>query len=262
MRRAGHRVIPNGVDCDLFHPDEAAGRAFGAATTLGDGPVLLGVGALEIEKPGDCCSPAWALLAPPAPPLVLCGTGALERSLQAHKRAARTGRAVLGQMDSGQLSAPTMRLHVRGAHAPRECSRSRLIEALHAGGRWSRGRRRHARARRATPASGAAATIPPRFAAGCWDLLDDAGRRAALGLAGRRQAGGSATRWSDGSRPTADVLEESQVGGDGYEGLARCMMPLLALLYLTPAPAQQPTLAIVGGRIIDGFTGARRSRTG
>jgi len=31
--------------------------------------------------------------------------------------------------------------------------------------------------------------------------------------------------------------------------------PLLALLYLTPARAQQPTLAIVGGRIIDGYGG-------
>ena len=35
----------------------------------------------------------------------------------------------------------------------------------------------------------------------------------------------------------------------------RCAMPLLALAYLTPAWAQQPTLALVGGRIIDGYGG-------
>jgi len=37
--------------------------------------------------------------------------------------------------------------------------------------------------------------------------------------------------------------------------LVRYAMPLLALAYLTPAWAQQPTLALVGGRIIDGYGG-------
>src|SRR5207244_11238199 len=55
MRRAGHRVIPNGVDCDLFRPDDAAARAFRRRHDLGDGPVLLGGGSVETEK-------RWALL--------------------------------------------------------------------------------------------------------------------------------------------------------------------------------------------------------
>ncbi len=37
--------------------------------------------------------------------------------------------------------------------------------------------------------------------------------------------------------------------------LTRCGLPLLALAYLTPAHAQQPTLALEGGRIIDGYGG-------
>src|SRR5204862_439769 len=82
MRRAGHRVIPNGVDCDLFRPDEAAGHAFRRRHALGDGPVLLGVGALEIEKRWDLLRDGVARVAPPAPPLLLCGTGALEAALR------------------------------------------------------------------------------------------------------------------------------------------------------------------------------------
>src|SRR5438034_5418925 len=83
MRRAGHRVIPNGVDCDLFRPDEPAGRAFRRRHALGDGPVLLGVGALEIEKRWDLLLDGVARRARPGPPLVMCGGGALEGSRRA-----------------------------------------------------------------------------------------------------------------------------------------------------------------------------------
>jgi len=83
MRRAGHRVIPNGVDCDLFRPDEPAGRAFRQRHGLGDGPLLLAVGALEVEKRWDLLLQSLALLPAPAPRLVLCGSGALEGALRA-----------------------------------------------------------------------------------------------------------------------------------------------------------------------------------
>src|SRR5256885_11214494 len=133
MRRAGHRVIPNGVDCELFRPDEAAGHAFRRRHDLGDGRVLLGVGALEIEKRWDLLLDRVARLAPPAPPLVLCGTGALEGSLRA--QAERLGLDVrfVGQVDSAELigayNAATCVVHTR----PDEVFALALIEALACG---------------------------------------------------------------------------------------------------------------------------------
>src|SRR5437899_12544639 len=83
MRRAGHRVIPNGVDCDLFRPDEAAGRAVRRRHALGDGPVLLGVGALEIEKRWDLLVDGVARLARPGHPQLRVGGGELAGSRRA-----------------------------------------------------------------------------------------------------------------------------------------------------------------------------------
>jgi glycosyltransferase involved in cell wall biosynthesis len=188
MRRAGHRVIPNGVDCDLFRPDEAAGLAFRRRHGLDDGPVLLGVGALEIEKRWDLLLESVALLAPPAPPLVLCGTGALEGSLRA--RAERLGVDVrfLGQIDSGELvgayNAATCVAHTR----PDEVFALALIEALACG-----------RPVLASDGGGTAELVgdagvlapagdPAEFARLLQDLLSDHARRAALALAARRRA--------------------------------------------------------------------------
>ena len=188
MRRAGHRVIPNGVDCDLFRPDEAAGRAFRRRHALGDGPVLLGVGALEIEKRWDLLLDGVARLARPAPPLVMCGGGALEGSLRA--QAERVGLDVrfVGQVDTETLvaayNAATCVVHTR----PDEVFALALIEALACG--------------RPVVASGGGGTpelvgdagvlAPPgdpgAFARLLEDLLGDAERRAALAVAARRRA--------------------------------------------------------------------------
>jgi glycosyltransferase involved in cell wall biosynthesis len=188
MRQAGYRVIPNGVDCDLFHPDEAAGLAFRRRHALGDGPVLLGVGALEIEKRWDLLLDSVARLAPPAPPLVLCGTGALEESLRAH--ADRLGLDVrfLGQIDSEELvgayNAATCVVHAR----PDEVFALSLIEAL------ACGRPVVAAGGGGTPELlGEAGVVAPpadpaAFACALGDLLGDAERRAGLAVAARRRA--------------------------------------------------------------------------
>ena len=188
MRRAGHRVIPNGVDCDLFHPDEEAGQAFRRRRQLGDGPLLLGVGALEIEKRWDLLLDSVARLAPPAPPLVLCGTGALEGSLRA--QAERLGLDVrfVGQVDSAELigayNAATCVVHTR----PDEVFALALIEAL------ACGRPVLAAGGGGTPELVGEAGVlapagdPTAFGRLLQDLLGDRERRAALALAARRRA--------------------------------------------------------------------------
>ena len=188
MRRAEHRVIPNGVDCDRFRPDEGAGRAFRRRYELGDGPLLLGVGALEIEKRWDLLLDGVARLAPPAPRLVLCGTGALEGSLRAHAERLSLDVRFVGQIDSGELvgayNAATCVVHTR----PDEVFALALIEALACG--------------RPVLASGGGGTPelvgdagvlappddPSAFALLLQDLLGDHERRAALALRARRRA--------------------------------------------------------------------------
>jgi len=188
MRRAEHRVIPNGVDCDVFHPDEGAGLAFRRRHALGDGPVLLGVGALEIEKRWDLLLDSVALLAPPAPPLLLCGTGALAGSLRAHAERLGLDVRFLGQIDAGELvgayNAATCVVHTR----PDEVFALALIEAL------ACGRPVVAAGGGGTPelVGDAGVLAPPHdpaaFARLLRDLLRDAERRAALGRTARRRA--------------------------------------------------------------------------
>jgi len=211
MRRAGHRVIPNGVDCNLFRPDEAAGRAFRRRHALGDGPVLLGVGALESEKRWDLLLDGVARLAPPAPRLVLCGTGALEGSLRAHAERLRLDVRFVGQIDSGDLvgayNAATCVVHT----CPVEVFGLALIEALACG--------------RPVVASGGGGTPelvgeagvlaplgdPSAFARLLQDLLGDQERRAALGLAARRRA---VERYSV-ERMVRDYAEVVEALGEG-----------------------------------------------
>src|SRR5229473_3418767 len=206
VRRAPHRVIPNGVDCDLFRPDPGAGQAFRARHRLGDGPLLVGVGALEIEKRWDLLLDSLALLRPPAPRLVLCGSGALAEPLRVQAHALHVEVSFVGQLDAAELvgayNAASCVVHTR----PDEVFALVLIEALACGrpvvaadGGGTR------------ELLGAAGVVAPSgnregFARALGDLLQDAPRRVALGEAARRRA---LERYSVGRlvRDYADALE-------------------------------------------------------
>jgi glycosyltransferase involved in cell wall biosynthesis len=188
MRRAQHRVIPNGVDSDLYRPDEDAGRAFRRAHQLGDEPVLLGVGALEIEKRWDLLLESLALLGPPVPPLLLCGTGALESDLRAQAQRLNLDVRFVGHLDPLELvaayNAATCVVHTR----PDEVFSLALIEAL------ACGRPVLAAGGGGTPEllGSAGVLAPPEnpaaFAGTLNDLLADGERRTALSVAARRRA--------------------------------------------------------------------------
>ena len=188
MRRAAHRVIPNGVDCDVFRPDAAAGLAFRRRHDLGDGTVLVAVGALEIEKRWDLLLESLALLPPPAPPLVLCGTGALASALRIQAQQLGLDVRFIGQVEPphlvGAYNAATCVVHTR----PDEVFSLALIEAL------ACGRPLLAAEGGGTPElvgkSGILAPPgdPRAFALLLQDLLGDPSRRAALGTAARQRA--------------------------------------------------------------------------
>ena len=206
MRRAPYRIIPNGVDCDLFRPDPEAGRAFRARHGLGDDPLLVGVGALEIEKRWDVLLDSLARVSPPAPRLVLCGSGALANPLRAQAHALRLDVCFVGQLEASELvgayNAASCVVHTR----PDEVFALALIEALACGrpvvaadGGGTR------------ELLGAAGVLAPSgnpvgFAQALGDLLHDAPRRATLGDAARRWA---LERYSLGRlvRDYADALE-------------------------------------------------------
>src|SRR5213075_3171026 len=129
-----------------------------------------------------------ARLSPPAPRLVLCGTGALERSLRAHAGGLGLDVRFLGQVDTGDLvgayNAATCVVHTR----PDEVFALALIEAL------ACGRPLIASGGGGTPelVGDAAVLAPPAdpaaFARLLRDLLGDPARRTALGAAARRRA--------------------------------------------------------------------------
>ena len=190
MGRAAVRVIPNGVDCELFRPDAAAGRAFRRHHHLDDGPLLVAVGALEIEKRWDLLLESLALLPPPVPPLVLCGSGALEAALRAQAQRLGVDAQFVGAVEPAQLvgayNAATCVVHTR----PDEVFALALIEAL------ACGRPVLAAAGGGTPEllgdAGvlAPAEDPRAFAHLLEGLLRDSSRRAALETAARKRAVG------------------------------------------------------------------------
>lgn len=188
MRRVPFCVIPNGVDCGRFRPDAEAAHAFRERYGLGEGAVLLGVGALEPEKRWDLLFDGLRLLGESAPPLVLCGSGALERALRERAKRLHLDVRFLGDVEPlalvGAYNAATCVVHTR----PDEVFALALIEALACGrpvlaadGGGTR------------ELLGAAGVLAPpgdprAFARALEGLLADPARRAALGAAARRRA--------------------------------------------------------------------------
>ena len=192
MGKVPYRIIPNGVDCDVFRPDAAAGVAFRRRHALDEGPLLVGVGALAPEKRWDLVLDGVALLARPAPPLVLCGTGgeggALEGALRAQAQRLGVDLRCVGWLDPaalvGAYNAATCVVHGR----PDEVFSLALIEAL-ACGRPLLAARGGGTAELVGEAGVLAAPADASdFARLLAALLSDAPRREALGAAARRRA--------------------------------------------------------------------------
>jgi glycosyltransferase involved in cell wall biosynthesis len=81
MRRANHRVIPEGISLEEFRPDPQGAAEFRARHGLGDAPFVLTVGALTKEKRTAMIIDAVAMM-PDRPTLVLCGEGPLQEKLE------------------------------------------------------------------------------------------------------------------------------------------------------------------------------------
>ena len=188
MRRAAHRVIPNGVDCGLFRPDEASAVAFRKRHGLGDASILVAVGALEIEKRWDLLLESLALLPAPVPPLVLCGSGALEGALRDQARRLGVDVRFVGQLDPpalvGAYNAATCVVHTR----PDEVFALALIEALACGRPVLAADGGGTRELLGDAGVLAPPEAPPVFAERLSELLRDSSRRAALSAAARRRA--------------------------------------------------------------------------
>lgn len=187
MARTPHRVIPNGVDCDLFKPDPGAGRLFRRRHGLGDGPLLLAAGALEPVKRLDWLFGSLALLAPNVPPLVLCGAGSREQALRGQAAQLSLDVRFLGALPRSDLvgayNAATCLVHAATAETFGLC----IAEAMACGRPVL------------VPASGgpvevvgtAGVLAPPEDPAGyatlLQQLLADPARRDALGAAARER---------------------------------------------------------------------------
>jgi glycosyltransferase involved in cell wall biosynthesis len=188
LRKVPYRVIPNGVDCDLFRPDAAAAAAFRRLHALGAGPLLVGVGALAPEKRWDVVLDAVALLPRPAPPLVLCGAGRLEGALRAQAQRLSVELRCVGWLEPpalvGAYNAATCIVHGR----PDEVFSLALIEALACGrpvlAANGGGTEELVGTAGVLAAPGDARDLARLLAA----LLGDAPRREALGAAARHRA--------------------------------------------------------------------------
>ncbi len=185
LARVPHRVISNGVDPEWFRPDQEAGRLFRRRHSLGDGPLLLAVGALEPVKRWAWLFEAVALLGADAPPLVLCGTGSLDQVLRARASGLALHVRFLGHVPRSELvgayNAATCLVHAATA----ETFGLSLAEAMACGRPV------------VAPAAGSAIEVvgdagvlvapddPQAFAGALARLLADPGWCAALGAAAR-----------------------------------------------------------------------------
>jgi glycosyltransferase involved in cell wall biosynthesis len=114
MRRATHRVIPEGICLEEFRPDAAAAADFRARHGLGDAPFVLTVGALTKEKRTAMIVDALRGVAA-KPTLVLCGEGPMRDKLERHADFFGVPVRFLGQLPRSELrgaySAATVLAH-------------------------------------------------------------------------------------------------------------------------------------------------------
>ncbi|HZH41911.1 MAG TPA: glycosyltransferase family 4 protein [Gemmatimonadales bacterium] len=81
MLRPPHVVIPEGIDVQRFRRDAEAGARFRQRVGIADGPMILGLAALEPEKRFHVLIDAVGGLPEPRPPVVLVGAGSERESL-------------------------------------------------------------------------------------------------------------------------------------------------------------------------------------
>jgi len=114
-------VIHEGVDAGRFRPDPAAAAAVRRRLGLGEGPVILGVGALEPEKGYATLVAAVGALAPPRPVLLLVGTGSQRDALAAEAAGVEVDLRLPGNLDAAELAgayaAATVFAHPSGMEA-------------------------------------------------------------------------------------------------------------------------------------------------
>ncbi len=104
MRRRPWRVITGGVDTTVFYPDAEAGSAFRTRHDLGNGPLLLAVGALMPEKRYPEMFRIVAGLKRPVT-LAVCGEGRLEPELRSLAADSRLDVRFLGLLPPAELRA-------------------------------------------------------------------------------------------------------------------------------------------------------------
>jgi glycosyltransferase involved in cell wall biosynthesis len=81
MAKRPHRIITGGVDTSIFYPDPHGAERFRKHHRLGDGPMILAVGALMPEKRYPEMFEVMRRLGRPVP-LLICGAGKLEEELK------------------------------------------------------------------------------------------------------------------------------------------------------------------------------------
>lgn len=82
-----YNVINEGVDTDRFRPEAQASAILHRRFDLSEGPVVVGVGALELEKRYETLLAAVATLPAPRPSVLLVGAGSQREPLMARAAA-------------------------------------------------------------------------------------------------------------------------------------------------------------------------------
>jgi len=130
LLRRPHVMIHEGVDAGRFRPDPAAALAFRRRLDLGDGPIVLGVGALEREKGYATLVGAVGALGAPRPVLVLVGTGSQGDALAAEAAGLGVDLRLLGTLAAAELPGAYAAATVFAHPSPMEAFGLSVAEAM------------------------------------------------------------------------------------------------------------------------------------